>query len=114
MKLRIAGEHPRRPPQRQRRQQATYELMGVGRKGERCFVRKIQDAGDAAPNPRHQLLKDGTPFGVSQARRLPHGLIMGPACGVGPVMMAVRGKVYASWRSVSEDREVLPKVEGHC
>jgi hypothetical protein len=59
-------------------------------------------------------VKDGPPFGVSQARRLLHGLLVCPACGVGPVVMAVCGKVYAFWRSISEDREVLMKVESHC
>jgi hypothetical protein len=28
--------------------------------------------------------------------------------------MAVCSKVYASWRGIAEDREVLMKVEIHC
>jgi hypothetical protein len=114
VKLAVTGENARDRARRQRRQEASDEVVRVGRERDGAGVGQAEERGDAALHARHQRPEDHLPFGVGEPCRIGERPAVSGAGGVRPVMMAVRSEVDAPRRGGAELGEMTAQIEGHA
>ena len=107
----VRGQHPGRPVQRQRRQQAEDEFMGIGGEDQRRRVRQSEVArhmplGGLPDRAQHLL-----PLAVQQPRRIfPGGQLRRPG-HVRPGMVAMRGEVQPPRPGGQASGEMRPQIQ---
>jgi hypothetical protein len=114
MKFAVAGENARDCARRERGQQATDEVVGVGRERDGRGIGQAEELGDATLHARHQRPEDRLPFGVGEPCGVGERAAVGGAGSVRPVMMTVRGEMDAPRRGGAELGEMVAQVEGHA
>ncbi len=99
VELAVAGQHPR-AIHRQGRDDPDQEIVGVGREGDAGRIGQAQLGGDVALGLGDHFGEDLVPLVVGQQRGIVPGLHLSIETGIGPQVMAVRGKVQPSGRGI--------------
>ena len=86
-----------RSARRQRGEEPSDEIVGVGRERDGRGIGQAEDGDDAALRARDELAEDSLPFVVGEPRGVGERPAMGVACGVRRKMMAVRREMDAPW-----------------
>ena len=109
----VARENARRHSRRQRREQASDEIMRVGRERDGRGIGQRQPGGDAALHARNQIAKNHLPFVVGESRGIAECAAMGRAGCIRPEMMTVRCQMNAPGLRATKLAEMAAQIERH-
>lgn len=109
----VARENARRHSCRQRREQASDEIVRVGCERDGRVIRQREPDGDAALYARDQITKDHLPFVVGEPRGIAECPAVRRAGCIRPEMMAVRRQMNATGLRGAKFAEMLAQIEHH-
>jgi hypothetical protein len=93
VKLAVGRQHADRLAGRKQREQPHDEAVGVGPKGDRRGVRKVEDSRHMPLRRRHDLAEDRLPLAVGETGGIEPALLLRREGDVGPEVVAVGGEM---------------------